>query len=147
MEHPDSEQIALGNAAAGRAVLSFQCLLEKIGIAQDDVYYSTMTGCAPTTPQVEQEAWKVCRQRVWRGLQTVKPKVILTMGRLASIRLLLNFKKSTKLKELLGNVYRVGYTTAIVMPWYSVTSLMHQGKKQEEKTLDWLKKVKESING
>lgn len=79
---------------------------------------------------------------LWREINRVNPRVILTLG-IAPTSLLLRSKNYTiKLADVIGEPFSVTYMSSIIVPWYSADFVMNRGGLAKQ-TFEFLINLKE----
>lgn len=141
-DNPTSEEDLIGEPFVSREGALLYKFLEKTQINKEDVYFTYAVKCCPSSAQPTKENINTCRNWLWQEIQAVKPKVILSLGKI-STGLLLNLKKSFKLELVVGRFWDVNYTNALISPWYSMSFILNRGKSFEDATLSFFEKIRE----
>lgn len=132
-------------------------MLGDAGIGQDSYYITNTVKCWPyvktitarraTTrnrPPLDEEIQK-CKKWLWKEITTIKPSIIITLGKVPTYTLLHEkLNKSFTLSDVVGTVYSVGWTQARIMPAYHPSFIMQYGKSKIEECVSHFKKAKES---
>lgn len=85
-----------------------------------------------------------CKTWLWEEIKSVKPKVIMTLGATPSKTLLKKYvKKSASMGKMVGRLFKVDYTDAIIIPNYHPSYVMSYNKKVESVFRDTLEKLKD----
>lgn len=137
-EKPGKEEELLAQCFVHTAGIHFKSLLSQAGIEQ--AYYTLAVKC-PGKPKKEHK--QTCKWWLWQEIQWVQPKVILTLGHLPSTLLL---KTNQKLESLAGNVFDVEWTDAKIACCRSTHSLLNQGKKADQCTIEFLSSLRGFMN-
>lgn len=125
-------------------------LIDKAGLRRDHIYITNTVKCRPSKsngkynrPPEDNEV-KACKLWLWEEIQLIKPKAIITLGKLPT-RILLSQKKSFSLEPMIGYGYKPLWTEATVFPCYHPSYLMVRNSKEQE-AIDIFSKVKGFIN-
>lgn len=88
-EGPGRQENEQGRPFVGRAGQLLDSMLSSLGIRRQDVYITNLVACWPPNNRDPQpEEIEACGGRLAAQVHTVKPKVIVTLGRVASHRVL-----------------------------------------------------------
>lgn len=146
-EAPGGDEDLLGEPFVGQAGQLLNKLLKGAGIERDSVYITNTVKCRPKGNATPTDTpIQACKPWLWKELQVIKPKVVLTLGKI-STRLLLRLGTSFRMKDVIGQVYDVEYMESKIMSWYHPSYLLHRGLSWDQDTVDFLVKVKEQANG
>jgi DNA polymerase len=132
-------------------------MLFDAGIGPDSYYITNTVKCWPynktvtarklTTknrPPLDAEI-QACKKWLWKEINTIKPNVIVTLGKIPTYTILHDqLKKSFNLSEVAGTVYNVPWSSSIkILPTYHPSFIMQYGKAKIEECVNHLKKAKE----
>ena len=117
-------------------------MIEKVlQISRDDVYITNLLKCHPLTSQeVHETAFHTCKAYLFKEIELVQPKVVVTLGEKAYHYLT---KDTTKLKEIRGTLLKE--SNYVIIPTYHPNFLLKNPSFKKEVFLD-LKKAKELLN-
>jgi DNA polymerase len=142
-EAPGKEEDIQGRPFVGDAGILLTKLIEKMGLKREDVYIANILKCRPPLnrdPQPDEIAQ--CIGFVQRQIEIIKPKVIMSLGRIAAKALIGN--PGLKLTAIRGNFY--SYNGIPLMPTFHPAYLLRNPK---DKWLTWndAQKVLEKLKG
>jgi len=140
-EYPGSEEDLLGEPFVGRDGLLISKLLKQAGFEK---YYKTLAVKCESRTAPPEASIQACKSWLRQEVESLRPKVILALGKTPT-RLLLNLKKSLKLSDYLGKVHAVNYTSAKIAVWHSSQLLLKSGQKSDIETVRFLTSLKELI--
>jgi len=129
---PEDEEDRLGEPFVGRAGQMLTAMLAAIGFRRDQVYLTNLAKCRPpegrdpVTSELES-----CRVFLDRQIALVQPKIILSMGFLATQSLL---RKEAELDQLRGQLLQYLPSNIPVLASYHPTYLL---KHPEAKAKAW----------
>lgn len=141
-ESPNSEDDLMGDSFSGRDGTLFKKLIEKSGINPQECVYTLTTKCMgkPSEAQI-----KICSNE-WlnKEIEFFKPKIVIALGKIP-IRILTGIKKTyIKVSDYAG-VLTKSPKGDIIAPWYSINHILQRGKRIDEQTIQFLKKVKDYV--
>lgn len=115
------------------------------GFDRKSVYICNTVNCRPVDgkknrPPTEEEI-DACKPWLWKQIQLVQPKVIVTLGKIPTCLLLK--KKNLTLKNILGVTHNIDYCNAKVIPCYHPSYLMVHNKNATATCVKILEKAKE----
>ena len=146
-EAPGADEDIMGSPFVGRAGDLLNKMLKEAGLERDQIYISNTVKCRPSTnggrknrPPTDNEI-EQCRGWLWKEIQLIKPKVIVTLGKVPT-RLLLKLKKTFKLGDHLGKTHNMDYCEADIIPALHPSFILQYGKDRMLETIDLLRKVK-----
>lgn len=151
-DFPSKSDIIQGELLSGRVGKYFDKLLARAEIDREKVYVSSLIHCWPTNKNKERQPTKdeinSCKVWVWREIQKINPKVVVTLG-LTPTKALGStlFNSTTKLSEIVGKDFQLNYHSAILFPCYHPKYVMTRSSKMENETVQALCKVKEFVDG
>lgn len=92
-EAPGREEDIQGLPFVGDAGMLLTRLIEKMGMKRSDVYIANIIKCRPPLNRdPDEEEISSCRTFVERQIETIKPEVIITLGRIALQSLMNNIQ-------------------------------------------------------
>lgn len=145
-EKPDDEDELMESPFFSREGQLLRKLLNQSDIPLDDCYLTYAIKCRVNTvhtPARMMKFAKVCRHWLDLEIEQLKPKVIVTLGRIPA-SLLLNLKSKDSMSDVVARDW--GVLSRPVMPWYSPNHILQHGKKCDAATIEFLKKVKVVAN-
>ena len=141
-EAPGADEDIQGEPFVGRAGQLLTKIIEAIGMKREDVYIANVIKCRPPgnrNPEPDEVAQ--CEQFMFRQVDTIKPKVIVALGKFAAQALL---KTNDPITRLRGREYK--YRDAILMPTYHPAYLLRTPSAKREVWED-MKRVREILAG
>lgn len=121
-------------------------MLSPAGIKREDLYITNTVKCRPTKgnanrPPSDVEITK-CKGWLWEEIKLVKPKVIVTLGKIPTYTLLnKELKKSFTLKSVIGKSFDMDFNgiKTKVYPLYHPSYLMVRNRKAIDDNVKVLK--------
>jgi uracil-DNA glycosylase len=141
-EAPGADEDVQGEPFVGRAGQLLTKIIEAIGMKREDVYIANVIKCRPPgnrNPEPDEVAQ--CEQFMFRQVDTIKPKVIVALGKFAAQALL---KTTDPITRLRGREYK--YRDAILMPTYHPAYLLRTPSAKRDVWED-MKRVREILAG
>ena len=141
-EAPGADEDIQGEPFVGRAGQLLNKIIEAIGLRRQDVYIANVIKCRPpgnrnpAPDEVEQ-----CERFLFRQIDTIKPKVIVALGKFAAQSLLRTADPITRLR---GREYE--YRDAILMPTYHPAYLLRTPSAKRDVWAD-MKRVRAILAG
>jgi DNA polymerase len=136
-EAPGQDEDLQGEPFVGRAGQLLNEMLRAIGLRRDEVYIANMLKCRPPHNR-DPEATEIaaCRDYLHRQIQLLRPKLIMTVGRIAAQNLLNTQQSLTKLR---GARYQYADTPVVVIhhPSYLLRSPLEKAKAWEDLQYAW----------
>jgi uracil-DNA glycosylase len=112
----------------GRAGQLLTKIIEAIGMTRGDVYIANVIKCRPPQNRnPEPDEVEQCEPFLFRQIQTIKPKVIVALGKFAAQSLLKTTEPITRIR---GREYK--YRDAILMPTYHPAYLLRNPSSKRE---------------
>ena len=148
-EAPGADEDATGEPFVGRCGDLLTKMLSDCGIERDSTYITNVVKCRPTKnnkgksnrPPTSQEVDN-CKRWLWNELKILKPKVILTLGKVPT-GLLLKLKKTFKLADYIEKEISLDYMdNTYVVPCYHPSYLMQTGKHKMDISMECIKIAK-----
>jgi uracil-DNA glycosylase len=141
-EAPGADEDIQGEPFVGRAGQLLTKIIEAIGMTRDDVYIANVIKCRPPgNRNPEPDEVEQCEQFMFRQVDTIKPKVIVALGKFAAQALLRTNDPITRLR---GREYK--YRGAVLMPTYHPAYLLRTPSAKRE-VWDDMKRVREILAG
>jgi uracil-DNA glycosylase len=140
-EAPGADEDATGRPFVGAAGRLLDKIIEAMGLKREDVYITNVVKCRPpnnrkpTTDEVES-----CEPFLFREIDVIKPKVIVTLGATPLFSLLRVKEGITKIR---GQFYT--YHDIPVMPTFHPAFLLRVPERKRE-VWDDMKKVKAKLD-
>lgn len=130
-EAPGREEDIQGRPFVGDAGTLLTRLIEKMGLTRKDVYIANIVKCRPPMNRdPEADEIETCRGFLERQIDIVKPKVIMSLGRIAAQTLTGNTK--VRITAMRGNF--IDYKGIPLMPTFHPAYLIRNPK---DKWLTW----------
>jgi DNA polymerase len=139
-EAPGADEDAQGEPFVGRAGQLLTKIIEAIGLKREDVYIANLIKCRPPgNRNPEPDEVEQCEPFLFRQIDTIKPKVIVALGKFAAQALL---RTSDPITRLRGREYK--YRDAVLMPTYHPAYLLRTPSAKREVWED-MKRVRELL--
>src|SRR5688572_24198615 len=136
-EAPGADEDVQGEPFVGRAGQLLTKIIEAIGMKREDVYIANVIKCRPPgNRNPEPDEVEQCEPFLFRQIDTIKPKVIVALGKFAAQSLLRTTDPITRMR---GREYK--YRDAILMPTYHPAYLLRTPSAKREVWED-MKRVK-----
>jgi len=136
-EGPGGDEDIQGEPFVGRAGQLLTKIIEAIGMKRSDVYIANVIKCRPPgNRNPEPDEVERCEPFLFRQIDTVKPKVIVALGKFAAQSLL---KASDPITRLRGREYR--FRSATLIPTFHPAYLLRNPSSKREVWED-MKKVR-----
>ena len=141
-EAPGADEDIQGEPFVGRAGQLLTKIIEAIGMTRDDVYIANVIKCRPPQNRnPEPDEVEQCEPFLFRQIETIKPKVIVALGKFAAQCLL---KTTDPITRIRGREYK--YREAILMPTYHPAYLLRNPSSKREVWED-MKRVRALLAG
>jgi uracil-DNA glycosylase family 4 len=141
-EAPGADEDIQGEPFVGRAGQLLTKIIEAIGLRREDVYIANVIKCRPPNNRnPEPDEVEQCEPFLFRQIDTIRPKVIVALGKFAAQSLLRTTDPITRLR---GREYR--YREAILMPTYHPAYLLRTPSAKREVWED-MKRVRAILKG
>ncbi len=140
-EAPGADEDIQGEPFVGRAGQLLTKIIEAIGLRRDDVYIANVIKCRPPgnrNPEPDEVAQ--CEPFLFRQIDTIRPKVIVALGKFAAQCLL---KTEEPISKLRGREFT--YRDAILMPTFHPAYLLRNPSSKREVWED-MKRVRAILN-
>ena len=136
-EAPGAEEDVRGEPFVGRAGQLLTKIIEAIGLTRADVYIANLIKCRPPgNRNPEPDEVEQCEPFLSRQIDSIKPQVIVALGKFAAQSLLRSTEPITRLR---GREYQ--YREAILMPTYHPAYLLRTPSAKRQVWED-MKRVK-----
>ncbi len=141
-EAPGADEDVQGEPFVGRAGQLLTKIIEAIGLRRQDVYIANLIKCRPPgNRNPEPDEMEQCEPFLLRQIDTIKPKVIVALGKFAAQSLLRTTDPITRLR---GREYK--YRDAILMPTYHPAYLLRTPSAKRDVWAD-MKRVRAILTG
>jgi DNA polymerase len=141
-EAPGADEDIQGEPFVGRAGQLLTKIIEAIGLTRGDVYIANVIKCRPPgNRNPEPDEVEQCEPFLFRQIDTIKPKVIVALGKFAAQCLL---RTSDPITRLRGREFK--YRDAILIPTYHPAYLMRTPSAKRD-VWDDMKKVRSILAG
>jgi DNA polymerase len=141
-EAPGADEDIQGEPLVGRAGQLLTKIIEAIGLTRGDVYIANLIKCRPPgNRNPEPDEAEQCEPFLFRQIDTIKPKVIVALGKFAAQALLRTTDPITRLR---GREYK--YRDAILIPTYHPAYLLRTPSAKRDVWED-MKKVRAILTG
>jgi DNA polymerase len=141
-EAPGADEDIQGEPFVGRAGQLLTKIIEAIGMTRGDVYIANVIKCRPPQNRnPEPDEVEKCEPFLFQQIETIKPKVIVALGKFAAQSLLKTTEPITRLR---GREY--AYRDAILMPTYHPAFLLRNPSAKRE-VWDDMKRVRAILAG
>ncbi len=136
-EAPGADEDVQGEPFVGRAGQLLTKIIEAMGMKREDVYIANVIKCRPPgNRNPEPDEVEQCEPFLFRQIDSIKPKVIVALGKFAAQSLL---RTSDPITRLRGREYK--YRDAILMPTYHPAYLLRTPSAKRDVWED-MKRVK-----
>ena len=127
-EAPGADEDIQGIPFVGRAGQLLTKIIEAIGLKRDDVYIANVIKCRPPQNRnPEPDEVETCEPFLFRQIDTIKPKVIVALGKFAAQTLL---RRETPISRLRGQVF--DYRGAKLVPTFHPAYLLRNPSSKRE---------------
>ena len=141
-EAPGADEDIQGEPFVGRAGQLLTKIIEAIGLTREDVYIANVIKCRPPgNRNPEPDEVEQCAPFLFRQIDTVKPKVVVALGKFAAQCLLRTTDPITRIR---GREFT--YRDAILMPTYHPAYLLRTPSAKREVWED-MKRVRAILAG
>lgn len=141
-EAPGADEDVQGEPFVGRAGQLLTKIIEAIGLKRDDVYIANVIKCRPPgNRNPEPDEVEQCEPFLFRQIDTVKPRVVVALGKFAAQCLLRTNEPITRIR---GREFK--YRDAILMPTYHPAYLLRTPSAKREVWED-MKRVRAILAG
>ena len=141
-EGPGADEDIQGEPFVGRAGQLLTKIIEAIDLRREDVYIANVIKCRPPNNRnPEPDEVEQCEPFLFRQIETIKPKVIVALGKFAAQSLLRTTDPITRLR---GREYK--YRDAILIPTYHPAYLLRTPSAKRDVWED-MKRVRAILKG
>jgi uracil-DNA glycosylase len=141
-EAPGADEDIQGEPFVGRAGQLLTKIIEAISLKREDVYIANVIKCRPPgNRNPEPDEVEQCEPFLFRQIDTVKPKVIVALGKFAAQCLLRTNDPITRIR---GREFK--YRDAILIPTYHPAYLLRTPSAKREVWED-MKRVRAILRG
>lgn len=127
-EAPGADEDIQGEPFVGRAGQLLTKIIESIGLRREDVYIANLIKCRPPgNRNPEPDEMAQCEPFLFRQIDSIKPKVVVALGKFAAQALLRTTEPITRLR---GREFT--YRDAILMPTYHPAYLLRTPSAKRE---------------
>ena len=141
-EAPGADEDVQGEPFVGRAGQLLTKIIEAIGLRREDVYIANVIKCRPPgNRNPEPDEVDQCEPFLFRQIDTVKPKVVVALGKFAAQCLLRTNDPITRIR---GREFK--YRDAILIPTYHPAYLLRTPSAKREVWED-MKRVRAILHG
>ena len=138
-EAPGADEDVKGEPFVGQLLTK---IIEAIGLARNDVYIANLIKCRPPgNRNPEPDEAEECEPFLFRQIDTIKPKVIVALGKFAAQALLRTTDPITRLR---GREFK--YRDAILIPTYHPAYLLRTPSAKRDVWED-MKRVRSILTG
>ena len=131
-EAPGGDEDLTGRPFVGRAGQLLTRIIESINLKRDEVYIANIIKCRPPQNRnPEEDEVRACLPFLYRQIEIIKPRIICTLGKVATNTLL---ETKRGITELRGRFYTLGDIK--VMPTYHPSYLLRNELKKRETWID-----------
>ena len=139
-EAPGADEDVKGEPFVGRAGQLLTKIIEAIGMTREQVYIANLIKCRPPgNRNPEPDEMAQCEPFLFRQIDTIKPRVIVALGKFSAQTLLRTQEPITKLR---GREFT--YRDSILMPTYHPAYLLRTPSAKRE-VWDDMKRVKQIL--
>lgn len=128
---PADEENNSGIPFVGRAGKLLDQILSDIGLTLDDVYITNLVKCYLAAGKSLEQNWiEACLPYLMIQIETIRPRVILTLGKDSSINLL-GMDNKTTMGSIRGRIFE--YVAGIeIIPTYHPSHILRKGGRSSE---------------
>jgi DNA polymerase len=139
-EAPGADEDIQGEPFVGRAGQLLTKIIEAIELKREDVYIANVIKCRPPgNRNPEPDEVEQCEPFLFRQIDTIKPKVIVALGKFGAQCLLRTVEPITRLR---GREFK--YRDAILIPTYHPAYLLRNPSAKRDVWQD-MKRVREIL--
>jgi uracil-DNA glycosylase len=127
-EAPGADEDVQGEPFVGRAGQLLTKIIEAIGLKRDDVYIANVIKCRPPQNRnPEADEIEQCEPFLFRQIEIIRPKVIVTLGKFAAQTLL---RTDEPISRLRGRVFE--YRGSTLIPTFHPAYLLRNPASKRE---------------
>lgn len=139
-EAPGADEDIQGEPFVGRAGQLLTKIIEAIDLKREDVYIANLIKCRPPDNRnPEPDEAEQCEPFLFQQIDSIKPKVIVALGKFAAQALL---KTTEPISKIRGREFK--YRDAVLMPTYHPAYLLRTPSAKREVWED-MKRVRELL--
>lgn len=139
-EAPGADEDIQGEPFVGRAGQLLTKIIEAIDLKREDVYIANLIKCRPPDNRnPEPDESEQCEPFLFQQIDSIKPKVIVALGKFAAQALL---KTTEPISKIRGREFK--YRDAVLMPTYHPAYLLRTPSAKREVWED-MKRVRELL--
>jgi uracil-DNA glycosylase len=139
-EAPGADEDIQGEPFVGKAGQLLTKIIEAIGLTREDVYIANVIKCRPPNNRnPEPDEVDQCEPFLFRQIDTIKPKVIVALGKFAAQCLL---KTDTPISRLRGQEFN--YRDAVLIPTFHPAYLLRNPSSKRDVWED-MKRVRDIL--
>lgn len=133
----------------GRSGNLLSSILAKAGLQRSNLYITNTVKCRPTKgkynrPPTDAEI-EACKSVLWKEIQTVQPKIIVTLGGIATKVLLKKMQDPRfQMKDYVGQFLEVDYMSSLICPVWHPSFLLRSSNVYTDRTIEIFKKVSDA---
>lgn len=153
-EAPGADEDIMGEPFMGRCGQLLSAILTKSGIERKDLYITNVCKCRPVE-KGKRKGFKnraptpdevlACKGWLWGELKIVKPKLILTAGKVATFLIMRETGKYTKLNKYVNQVHKSPWDDSIeVAAIYHPSYLLQSSMELTNTTIEFLKELRKN---
>ena len=133
-EAPGAEEDRRGEPFVGRAGKLLDAMLQALGLARDQVFIANILKCRPPNNRdPKPEEVLACENYLVQQIHTVKPRLILALGRVAAQNLL---KTQTPIGKMRGKQFQYGDPPVPVVVTYHPAYLLRSPREKKKSWQD-----------
>ena len=133
-EAPGAEEDRRGEPFVGRAGKLLDAMLQALGLARDQVFIANILKCRPPNNRdPKPEEVLACENYLVQQIHTVKPRLILALGRVAAQNLL---KTQTPIGKMRGKQFQYGDPPVPVVVTYHPAYLLRAPREKKKSWQD-----------
>ena len=144
---PGREEDRQGRPFVGAAGKFLNELLTLAGLKREEVFIGNVMKCLLPHNIATEEQIKACTPYLDRQIDIIKPKIIITLGNVATSYILQKFGfKPQSISRVRGKVFRVSnlFYQLKIIPMYHPATALYNPRMKEVLREDW-KKIKELV--
>jgi len=139
-EAPGHDEDVQGEPFVGKAGQLLTKIIEAIGLRREDVYIANIIKCRPPGNRLpEHDEIASCQGFLFRQIDTIRPRVVVSLGGLAAQTLLNSATPITRLRGLFRD-----YRGTLLMPTFHPAYLLRNPAKKREVWED-MQKVRDRL--
>jgi DNA polymerase len=140
-EAPGADEAIMEEPLVGQCGKLFDKMLKEAHIKREACYIDNIVHCRPTDDGRKnraptQEEVNMCKDWTISILTKIQPKIVVTMGKVATYTLLSHLlKKNFTLGPMVGKLYKNSWLKGMIIPVQHPSYLMQYGKAEMQKTI------------